>query len=138
VALLGRELVRDDHTCKSCGRCCEQASYIEMTPADVRKWVDEAEDNPEAASALAELEAGAVEDLESTEKLEANMPEGVQITMYWDRWINLLPFNATEAVPCPFLEDDKRCRIYNVRPGVCRGYPWDRQCFKEKEDEYTA
>ena len=24
--------------------------------------------------------------------------------------------------PCPFLGEDKRCSIYEVRPTVCRGY----------------
>lgn len=25
--------------------------------------------------------------------------------------------------PCPFLESDNRCRIYEVRPAACRQYP---------------
>lgn len=25
--------------------------------------------------------------------------------------------------PCAFLEDDNRCRIYEVRPAACRAYP---------------
>ena len=25
--------------------------------------------------------------------------------------------------PCPFLSDDDRCKIYDVRPSVCREYP---------------
>jgi len=25
--------------------------------------------------------------------------------------------------PCPFLEDDNKCRIYEVRPKACREYP---------------
>ena len=27
------------------------------------------------------------------------------------------------ASPCPFLEPDNRCRIYEVRPNACRQYP---------------
>jgi len=27
------------------------------------------------------------------------------------------------ASPCPFLEDDNRCKIYEVRPSACRQYP---------------
>ena len=27
------------------------------------------------------------------------------------------------ASPCPFLEEDNRCRIYEVRPNACRQYP---------------
>lgn len=25
--------------------------------------------------------------------------------------------------PCPFLGEDNRCTIYNIRPTVCREYP---------------
>ncbi len=25
--------------------------------------------------------------------------------------------------PCPFLNKDKKCKIYNVRPTPCRSYP---------------
>ena len=27
------------------------------------------------------------------------------------------------ASPCPFLEEDSRCQIYEVRPNACRQYP---------------
>ena len=27
------------------------------------------------------------------------------------------------ASPCPFLEEDNKCRIYEVRPSACRQYP---------------
>lgn len=27
------------------------------------------------------------------------------------------------ASPCPFLEDDNKCKIYEVRPAACRAYP---------------
>jgi len=29
----------------------------------------------------------------------------------------------TNALPCPFLADTGHCRIYEVRPGDCRGFP---------------
>lgn len=28
-----------------------------------------------------------------------------------------------QQVPCPFLEDNNECRIYDVRPKACREYP---------------
>jgi Fe-S-cluster containining protein len=28
------------------------------------------------------------------------------------------------TTPCPFLGDDSKCTIYDVRPGKCRGYPF--------------
>ena len=32
------------------------------------------------------------------------------------------PYKARQK-PCPFLGDDDRCTIYDVRPTVCREYP---------------
>lgn len=28
-----------------------------------------------------------------------------------------------KAIPCPFLQSDNRCSIYEVRPAACKGYP---------------
>lgn len=37
--------------------------------------------------------------------------------------------------PCPFLEDDNRCRVYNDRPRACRTYPHtDRKKFSQLLD----
>lgn len=30
----------------------------------------------------------------------------------------------TKTTPCPFLGDDNRCTIYDVRPEKCQGYPF--------------
>ena len=36
----------------------------------------------------------------------------------------------TRTTPCPFLGDDNRCTIYDVRPEKCQGYPFtDRPDF---------
>lgn len=29
----------------------------------------------------------------------------------------------TNNAPCPFLEEDNKCKIYDVRPEVCQSYP---------------
>ncbi|NNE27625.1 MAG: YkgJ family cysteine cluster protein [Saprospiraceae bacterium] len=31
--------------------------------------------------------------------------------------------NVIDGAPCPFLLDDNRCSIYEVRPAACRQYP---------------
>jgi uncharacterized protein len=31
------------------------------------------------------------------------------------------------SMPCPFLDDDNHCRVYNARPGACRDYPHTRR-----------
>src|SRR6266404_5770747 len=35
----------------------------------------------------------------------------------------------TQTIPCPFLGEDNRCTIYDVRPEKCQGYP-----FTDKSD----
>ncbi|MEM1134317.1 MAG: YkgJ family cysteine cluster protein [Bacteroidota bacterium] len=37
-----------------------------------------------------------------------------------------------QATPCPFLQEDKTCKIYEVRPKACRAYPHtDQQEFSK-------
>jgi uncharacterized protein len=39
------------------------------------------------------------------------------------------------TMPCPFLEDDNKCRIYDDRPKACREYPHtDRKKFHQVLD----
>ena len=43
------------------------------------------------------------------------------------------------ATPCPFLENDNRCRIYEFRPRACREYPHtDRQEFSHRIHLHAA
>jgi Fe-S-cluster containining protein len=37
-----------------------------------------------------------------------------------------------QSMPCPFLQEDKKCMIYEVRPKACREYPHtDRKKMKQ-------
>lgn len=36
------------------------------------------------------------------------------------------PYRVRET-PCPFLGADNRCTVYEIRPTVCRGYPYTDQ-----------
>jgi hypothetical protein len=38
------------------------------------------------------------------------------------------------ASPCPFLETDNRCSIYEIRPKACRAYPHTDQDFSKNLD----
>lgn len=31
---------------------------------------------------------------------------------------------VAKSLPCPFLEEDNSCSIYDVRPGDCKNYPY--------------
>ncbi len=48
------------------------------------------------------------------------------IAAYLERGEELNRYRAKTA-PCPFLGDDNRCTIYDVRPEKCRGYPFTDQ-----------
>jgi hypothetical protein len=51
-----------------------------------------------------------------------NMPIAEFIEMHLEAKEEDGPYK-TRQKPCPFLGDDDRCTIYNVRPTVCREYP---------------
>ena len=36
-------------------------------------------------------------------------------------------FYVARQKPCPFLGEDNLCQIYDIRPDVCRGYPYTDQ-----------
>jgi hypothetical protein len=45
----------------------------------------------------------------------------------------------TKTLPCPFLGNDDRCTIYEVRPDVCRSFPHtDRDNFIGRIDAHSA
>lgn len=40
-----------------------------------------------------------------------------------------------KSMPCPFLQDDNKCRIYEVRPTACKEYPHtDKDSFFDNLD----
>jgi hypothetical protein len=51
-----------------------------------------------------------------------NMPIAEFIETYLEADEEDGPYKARQK-PCPFLGDDDRCTIYDVRPTVCREYP---------------
>ena len=51
-----------------------------------------------------------------------NMPTAEFIETYLEADDEDGPYKARQR-PCPFLGDDDRCTIYEVRPTVCREYP---------------
>jgi len=59
----------------------------------------------------------------------------MKVSDFMDRYIRVdedsdFVFNR---LPCPFLQDDNKCAIYEVRPRACRGYPHtDERNFRSK------
>jgi Fe-S-cluster containining protein len=47
--------------------------------------------------------------------------------------------HVMKAIPCPFLGEDDRCTIYDVRPKCCRTYPnTDQEGFTGRSHQHTA
>lgn len=47
--------------------------------------------------------------------------------------------HRTKTTPCPFLNKDNRCTIYEVRPQACRGFPHtDKEGFARRVYLHTA
>ena len=50
---------------------------------------------------------------------------GMSKADFEDKYINVDEDGdrVINASPCPFLQEDNKCRIYDVRPAACRQYP---------------
>lgn len=83
--------------CRKCGRCCKEIG-LPYDPRFVRRLANNYES--------------------SFEKI---------IERYYGRWINDNKWTSMEEkrTPCPFLKENKRCKIYSIRPDSCRAYPLD-------------
>lgn len=88
--------------CTDCGTCClEGASRLPLTAADVARW-------EQAAPHLLDW-------------VEADGKE-----------LRTRPLTARSSTRCPWIRkrrnrDSYYCRIYEVRPEVCRRYPTSRE-----------
>ena len=48
---------------------------------------------------------------------------GIGITEFLDKYIERQPGGTYFHVPCSFLDENNRCKIYPVRPDVCKTFP---------------
>ncbi|CAB3752035.1 hypothetical protein GQ57_05545 [Burkholderia sp. MSh2] len=107
-----------DFSCNGCGGCCrdlripltideaiawlQRGGHVELL-CDAMPWLEEpAPDNAFAAYKRARSSAA----------LSGSLPVRVTVML-----------TAAHAGPCPNLQDDLRCAIYDERPLVCRIYP---------------
>ena len=102
------EVTIADFHCTRCGKCCvEGASRLSASEADLAMWARHA---PHVLTYVAVRNVKGV-------------PQG-------DLWIS--PRTGKETTRCPWIRkypnrDRFYCRIYEVRPDVCRRYPTSRQ-----------
>lgn len=106
----GNDMVKaDTGGCAGCSACCHgMGTSIILDPYDVYRLCEE-------------LKTGFEELLQGP--LELNVVDGIILP-------NLKMQGEEEA--CTFLDDQGRCRIHKVRPGVCRLFPLGR--FYEGRD----
>lgn len=101
---------RDQMQCGvGCTFCCY--GLFEIGGADVAVIADGLRALP--AELRADLVARAEKLMESTQYPDLRSIPPAEKEAFFDR---------TEAVPCPALEEDGRCRIYESRPLVCRTF----------------
>jgi uncharacterized protein len=68
-------------------------------------------------------------------RLGMTREEFVSAYLEADQWGDL----QTRTTPCPFLGEDDRCRIYEVRPEACRGFPHtDKEGFIWRSHQHAA
>ena len=96
--------------CNRCGNCCTNldAYYTTVSEADIRIWEEQ----------------GRNDILEWVQPLMAR-----NIVLSYDIWVD--PETGEDADGCPWLEFDEHglaeCRIHDLKPEVCREYPYDRE-----------
>ncbi|SHJ50882.1 YkgJ family cysteine cluster protein [Hespellia stercorisuis] len=98
----------DCNGCKGCSACCRGMGHsIVLDPLDVHRL------SAHLQQSFEELLA---------EHIELNVVDGVILP-------NLKMSGPTES--CSFLDEEGRCRIHAIRPGICRLFPLGR--FYENE-----
>lgn len=113
---------------KNCSKCCSDYFYVDEmefltileymihNKFDIDKYIEKAilyEDDLRRKHP------------EIIEKLDSTMPVSNHTIdqRYWDD-----TENPDDLLPCIFLNDNKKCSIYDVRPIVCRGFGTTEQC----------
>jgi Fe-S-cluster containining protein len=98
-----------DFKCQRCGICCLHARFDEVHEEDIRSW----------------------EELGRTDVLQwvRYRPLG-QGDFAYEVWID--PVTGEVAESCPWIEKKSNggqyiCRIYDVRPTICRYFPASRK-----------
>lgn len=93
---------RKSELCLTCGNCCKQMLVHFPAPRDFSRW----------GSVFRWMEA-----------------RGVKRAPQYD---TPYAFGGVIDMPCPHLQPDNRCGIYETRPTVCREFDglrdWDGDC----------
>lgn len=104
-------------SCVGCGKCCTD-HHVPLTLAETRMWAADGGQLIVLVEAFLGNGLGLpVQQREHAERRSAVVRSGTS-----DAHV-AITFAAYNVGPCRNLDEDKRCRIYERRPLVCRIYP---------------
>jgi len=107
-----------DFECTMCGNCCHDLR-LPLTLAEALAWLARGNEVQVLCEALPWPEEPAADNLQAAHKrrrsfaaMSGSLPARIVVIL-----------TGTFAGPCPNLQPDMRCGIYEARPLVCRIYP---------------
>jgi Fe-S-cluster containining protein len=115
-----------DFECTMCGNCCHDLR-LPLTVAEALAWLERGNEVQVLCEALPWPEEPAADNLQAAHKrrrsfaaMSGSLPARVVVIL-----------TGAFAGPCPNLQPDMRCGIYEARPLVCRIYPAEINPFVE-------
>uniref|UniRef100_S0DG68 Fe-S oxidoreductase n=1 Tax=termite gut metagenome TaxID=433724 RepID=S0DG68_9ZZZZ len=107
-----------DFECTMCGKCCHDLR-LPLTVAEARAWLGRGNEVQVLCEALPWPDEPAADNLQAAHKrrrsfaaMSGSLPARIVVIL-----------TGAFAGPCPNLQADMRCGIYEERPMVCRIYP---------------
>jgi Fe-S-cluster containining protein len=115
-----------DFECTMCGNCCHDLR-LPLTVAEALAWLGRGNEVQILCEALPWPEEPAADNLQAAHKrrrsfaaMSGSLPTRIVVIL-----------TGAFVGPCPNLQADMRCRIYEERPAVCRIYPAEINPFIE-------
>lgn len=115
-----------DFECTMCGNCCHDLR-LPLTVTEALAWLGRGNEVQILCEALPWPEEPAADNLQAAHKrrrsfaaMSGSLPTRIVVIL-----------TGAFAGPCPNLQADMRCRIYEERPFVCRIYPAEINPFIE-------
>lgn len=115
-----------DFECTMCGNCCHDLR-LPLTATEALAWLARGDDVQILCEAVPWLEEPAADNLQAAHKrrrsfaaLSGSLPARIVVIL-----------TGAFTGPCPNLQPDMRCGIYEERPLVCRIYPAEINPFIE-------
>ncbi|WP_233828854.1 YkgJ family cysteine cluster protein [Paraburkholderia sp. ZP32-5] len=122
-----------DFQCTICAKCCHDLR-LPLTVSEALAWLERGNDVQILCDASPWLEEPPADNLQAAYRrrrtfatTSGTLPTRIAVIL-----------TATFAGPCPNLQPDNRCGIYDQRPLTCRIYPAEVNPFIELTPEHKA